>query len=254
VNCQETRQLLHPYVDGELDLTKSLEIEQHLQECPACAQSQANLQKLRAKLMAESPYYSASPELRSRIRTAVRRPGKPRPPRRLSLQRWLALAASVALIAVAGWALANVLISRPGEEVLVEALVASHIRSQMLPNRIFDKESSDSHVIKPWFDGKVDFSPPVRDLTAQGFPLVGARLDYLENRGVAVLVYKRREHYINLFVWPAPQGADAAPRTMTRNGYQLVHWRQSGMTCWAVSNLNAEELLEFAQLVQDKRL
>jgi anti-sigma factor RsiW len=120
----------------------------------------------------------------------------------------------------------------------------------MLPGHQVDIPSSNQHVVKPWFDGKLDFSPTVKDFTEHGFPLIGGRLDYLDNRPVAVLVYKRREHVINLFVWPSVPGQEVPSGALTRQGYDLVHWTQSGMSYWAVSNLNERELQDFVHLVR----
>jgi anti-sigma factor RsiW len=133
---------------------------------------------------------------------------------------------------------------------LTQELVAGHVRSQMLPSHRFDVASSDPHTVKPWFEGKLDFAPPVKDLAGQGFPLIGGRLDYLHNRPVAALVYQRRKHTINLFIWPSPPGSGPATKKTTHNGYNLLKWTKSGMTFWAVSDLNERELQEFARLIQ----
>jgi anti-sigma factor RsiW len=250
LNCRETQTLVQGYVDGELDLVKSLEIEQHLQECPACAQAHASLQAVRAAIKNSSLYFQAHPGLERRVQSSVRGaiPADRTP--RVSPRRLLAVAASLALIMAAGWGLVRALPARSDEAFLTRELVASHVRSQMLPSHRFDVASSDPHTVKPWFEGKLDFAPPVKDLADQGFPLVGGRLDYLHNRPVAALVYQRRKHSLNLFIWPSASGSEGATTTVTRQGYRLYQWTQSGMTYWAVSDLNDRELQEFVRLIR----
>jgi anti-sigma factor RsiW len=253
LDCPETQQLLHAYVDGELDLLKSLEVEQHLQACPACARAHKALGAVRATLQRGAPYFQPPPDLRNRIQAAVRRAeDRARPAVRPLRWRGPAVAAALVLVALAGWGLGRYLPPRSADALLTDNLVASHVRSQMLANHKVDVESSNQHTVKPWFEGKLDYSPPVYNLTGDGFPLVGGRLDYVDHRPVAVLVYRRREHLINLFVWPSEPVVAPAPTVLTRQGFHLLHWTQSGMSYWAVSNLNEGELREFAQLIQDK--
>jgi len=250
LNCRETQTLIHGYFDGELDLMKGLEIEQHLQECAECARAHTRLQSIRSAIKNSSLYAQAPPDLAKRLRSSVRGARHSRRIPRQSPGHLLAVAASLALVMAAGWGLARVLPVRSDDAFLTQELIASHVRSQMLPSHRFDVASSDAHTVKPWFAGKLDFSPPVRDLAADGFPLVGGRLDYLHNRPVAVLVYQRRKHSINLFIWPSASGSAGATRTVTRQGYQLIQWTQAGMTYWAVSDLNERELQEFVRLIQ----
>jgi anti-sigma factor RsiW len=251
VNCQEAQTLLHAYVDGELELSGNLEIEQHLQTCTACAEAHARLKALRVTLQSEVPYYAAPRPLRSKVQAALRQAGVRRRARPLATPRWLALAACVAVILIGGWTLATVLTPRRDGDTLVREVVAAHIRSLMLDKHQLDVESSDRHTVKPWFKGKIDFAPTVQDLSAQGFPLIGGRLDYLDNRAVAALVYKRREHPINLFMWPVNPASGAPQGTLDRQGYHLVHWTQAGMNYWAISDLDVRELEEFGRLLQN---
>jgi len=116
-----------------------------------------------------------------------------------------------------------------------------------MANHLTDVASSDQHTVKPWLDTKLDFAPPVVDLSSEGFPLIGGRLDYLENRPVAALVYERRKHFINLFVWPAASDDAKAPKTITRQGYQLLHWADSDFNYWAVSDVNVNDIQLFKQ-------
>jgi anti-sigma factor RsiW len=134
---------------------------------------------------------------------------------------------------------------------ITQEIISGHVRS-LMADHLTDVASSDQHTVKPWFNGKLDFSPPVKDLSDHGFPLVGGRLDYLENRPVAALVYRHRKHFINLFIWPSAHGSDIGKKTLASDGYNLIHWEESGMVYWAVSDLNIGELQEFAQLIQNQ--
>jgi anti-sigma factor RsiW len=159
---------------------------------------------------------------------------------------WLALAAAIVLAAIIGATLFPRLWQPAADQFLATQLIASHIRS-LMADHITDVASSDQHTVKPWLDTKLDFAPPVVDLSTEGFPLIGGRLDYLDNRPVAALVYGRRKHFINLFVWPAASDAAKAPKTITREGYQLLHWADSDFNYWAVSDVNGDDLQLFKQ-------
>jgi anti-sigma factor RsiW len=250
LKCPEIQTLVHGYVDGELDLMKSLEIEQHIQACPACAQAHANLQAVRSAVQNSSLYFQTPPALGKRVQSSLR--GASHADRTLgwSPRRLLAVAASLALVTTVGWGLLRALPGRSADQFLTQELVASHVRSQMLASHQFDVASSDAHTVKPWFEGKLDFSPPVKDLVADCFPLIGGRLDYLGGRAVAALVYQRRKHSINLFIWPSSPGEEAAPKKATRQGFHILQWTGSGMTFCAISDLNEDELQEFARLIQ----
>ena len=251
MNCRETQRLIHGYVDDELDLMKSLEIEQHLQECPECARAHASFRAIRTAIRDAVLYAPTPPELARRVRSAVRKASAEGRISRMRPGPLLAVAASLALIITAGGGLARVLVARLDDASLTRELVDDHVRSLMLPSHRFDVASADPHTVKPWFQGKLDFAPPVKDLAAQGFPLVGGRLEYLHNRQVAALFYQRRKHSINLFIWPSSPGDEAAPPNATRQGFHLIRWTRSGMTFWAVSDLNEGELQEFVRLIQE---
>lgn len=259
MRCQEIQNLMHGYLDGELDLVRSLEIDEHLQQCDLCGNDYRGHQALRGVIRGRSLYYEAPADLRKRVRSALRgseESGSRRqaqPESRHEQRDWwrlIGVAASVALVALVAW---NLVVSRfhpPAESLLAQEVVAGHVRA-LMATHLTDVPSSDQHAVKPWFTGKLDFSPPVVDLATEGFNLVGGRLDYLDNRPVAALVYQRRKHVINLFVWPSAQRANTASKPITRQGFNLLPWTQSGMAYWAVSDLNAAELREFARMVQE---
>jgi anti-sigma factor RsiW len=250
VPCENNERLLHGYFDGELDLVRSIEFEEHLKTCVDCARGLHELQDLRESLRAANLRQRASEALRSRIRAALPVDARPQPiapPRRPMLEWFAAAAAILIAIFLAGKLLPNIGGQKPN--LVAEEIVASHIRS-LQPGHLLDVESTDQHTVKPWFDGKLDFAPPVIDLASKGYPLVGGRLDYLGHRNVGALVYQRRKHLINVFVWPEELGAAKLPELQTMQGYNLIFWSYHGMYFCAVSDLNAAELHQFAQLLE----
>jgi anti-sigma factor RsiW len=246
MNCQQAKPLIGPYADGELEATAILELEPHLQSCPACALELRNLQSLKRTLKSDALYFTAPAELRRRIKAELPLPAKAVDQRPAWNWNWLTTAMSGAFAVC----LALLLLVRPSsEQPPTQEIISSHIRS-LMGNHLMDVVSTDQHTVKPWFDGKLDFAPPVVNPTEKGFPLAGGRLDYLDGRQVAALVYKRNLHVINLFIWPAKDGSDTAETTVVRQGYNVIHWNYAGMTCWAVSDLNTAELKEFVQLLR----
>jgi anti-sigma factor RsiW len=245
MTCRETRNLLNAYVDGELDSAGSLEIEKHMQGCAACLSEVENLHALASAVQNGALRFHAPQRLKKKVQGAIRA-ANPDARRSIFNWRWASALAAAILIAVVSlqWA-------KPSEEgLLVNDIVASHVRS-MMANHITDVASSDSHTVKPWFGGKLDYSPPAKDLTEQGFRLIGGRLDYLDNRPVAALVYQRSQHFINLFVWPSNNTGIRQQDQLTRQGFNLIHWTQSGMSYWLVSELNLTELSECARLLKE---
>lgn len=242
MNCQDVRVLLHAYLDDELGAADSLAVARHLAECGACMQRFDAHAQLRGDLRQADLYRKAPAALRARI--AARLPQAavaPHPPRRAWSMALAALAALLVIAAVfAGWQ--TLQLRRQGSDALVAEAVSDHVRS-LLPGHLIDVQTSNEHTVKPWFDGRVDFSPQVKDLSAQGFELIGGRLDVLDGRQVAALVYKRRLHTINLFQWPSRTRAAAPPQT--RDGYHVLEWNDAGLRFVAVSSVATSDLETF---------
>lgn len=249
--CSDNQRLLLAYFDGELDLVRSIEFEDHLKSCPDCSRDLANQQALRKSLQAANLYQRAPESLNAKIRAQLPRsmPPKPVPTGRRTAVEWLAVAAAIVVAILLGAKIIPSVGSREQNNLLAEQIVANHIRS-LQPGHLFDVQSTDQHTVKPWFDGKLDFAPPVTDLADKGFPLVGGRLDYLDHRDVAALVYQRQKHFINVFVWPNESKATKLSELRTVRGYNLFFWRENGMNFCAASDLNATELEQFARLLQ----
>ncbi|HEY4283922.1 MAG TPA: anti-sigma factor [Chthoniobacterales bacterium] len=237
----QIRELIHPYVDGELDIVNARFVAEHLPTCEGCRTIEQDARSLRDILKNAAPAFRAPDHLRRDVRRAIR--AEAAAERRISFP-WFSLAAS----AVCGVLVLGFIIfqnySTPNHAIANE-VVADHIRS-LLATHLVDVASSDQHTVKPWFNGKIDFAPEVKDFAAQGFPLVGGRLDYLDGKTVVALVYRHNQHPINVLIAPASGRHDAAPTRLTRRGYNLVHWTRGEMDYWAVSDLNAAELGQFS--------
>jgi anti-sigma factor RsiW len=236
--CADMRLLIQADHDGELDAAGAARVAAHVVSCPACAAYAASLQQLSGMLRAEI----VRPELPPRLLQAAARMAAPPPPARWQWVRrqspgfaaGLALAASVALVAL------------PRAPDLANEAVAAHIRA-LQPGHLMDVASTDRHTVKPWFAGRLDYAPPVRDFAGVGFPLKGGRLDVFAGRPVAALVYGRDKHLIDVLVWP---GTATAAHAATLNGYNIVTWSAEGMQFYVVSDLNQTELRDFAKLWQ----
>ena len=242
MTCEQVQELIHAYIDGELDLVNNLEIEGHLGACEVCQSEYRRHLNLVALVQGGAQHFAAPDILRKRIHRQARTTPRSR--------RWLAIAAAV-ILALSGGLLWKILAARSQsntDDLVAQEVVSSHIRSMML-NHLVDVPSSDQHTVKPWFNGKLDFAPDVKDLADQGFPLIGGRLDYVDNRTVAALVYQRRKHSINLFIWPSTRAANQSTQQFSVNGYNIIRWTNSGATYWAVSDVNNADLSEFAKLV-----
>ena len=254
MGCEQTRVLLHGYLDGELDAARSTEFERHLETCSQCAAQLESEERLRASLKTGLLYENAPPGLALRVSrqidAAQQRTTLPWP-WRVSMVRMAVLAAA-ALVAggVASFLVFKMARSTVSAETpLVAEAIDAHIRS-LQPGHLTDVASTDQHTVKPWFDGKLDYVPPVKDEGENGFPLVGGRLDALGGHTVAALVYGRRQHFVNVFAWPASD-SDPEPRSRgTRNGFQWIYWKSGGMEFCAVSDVSEADLRELVDFLQ----
>jgi len=250
MSCDFTATLLHAYLDGELDAMRAAEFERHLEACRDCMTSLDGAESLRASLQRARLYETAPTELRRKIRVELKVPSRASNISRVPVWRWLAVAAALVLVTAVAWyalpRLGGTSSPAPGTVTAAEVIDA-HIRS-LQAGHLTDVASTDQHTVKPWFDGKLDFVPPVHDFMDEGFPLIGGRLDVLGGRNVAALVYGRRKHYVNVFVWPTKEPDTPIHPPGSRQGYQWVHWRHKGMEFCAVSDTSTEDLHELAQL------
>ncbi len=250
MSCDFTRTALHGYLDGELDALRSAEFERHLEGCRECAKALETEESLRSGLQRNGLYERAPVGLRKKIRAELDALTAAPVAQRIPAWRWVALAASVLVVATISW----YAWPRPGTRnsdappFTAAELIDAHIRS-LQPGHLTDVASTDQHTVKPWFNGKLDFAPPVKDYADDGFSLVGGRLDVLGGRNVAVLVYARRKHFINVFVLPTKQADTPIHPPGLRQGYQWLHWRHQGMEYCAVSDISYADLHELAQLI-----
>jgi anti-sigma factor (TIGR02949 family) len=281
MDCHSVRSRLAGYLDRQLTADEELGIARHLEGCPSCRQLLEQQRAIRVVLREAATAHPAPAGLADRIRARLvqeapapepaatpaapaARPTSPMPEPPIAQpwwQRpWLGLPVAACGGLLAGMALTVLLApnlpwlrQEAANNALVDEVVDDHIRA-LMPGHLADVASTDQHTVKPWFAGRLDFSPPVYDLKAEGFPLIGGRLDYLHQRTVAALVYRRRLHTINVYVWPADASAQASNKSssglLQRHGYQLLGWQQQGMQLWAVSDLNGPELQQFAALLQ----
>jgi anti-sigma factor RsiW len=246
VDCREVDPLLGAYLDGELEPGVSASVRDHVDACAACRQRVANLKSL-GEMVRRAPYYQAPDGLRARIRHSRTRS--------IATSQWLAWAATVVMVASLTGSIVFVRSSTRAArtvdagDAVAQEVVSSHVRA-LMGEHLFDVRSTDQHTVKPWFLGKLDFSPPVIDLAKTGFPLTGGRLDYVSGHPVAALVYTRGQHAINLFVWP--EASDLVPVSDARaiRGFHVRHWTRGGMSYWAVSDLNDADLDQFVHDLQ----
>lgn len=251
MRCADCRGLLDALIDDELMPDEATAAREHIAGCPDCARAHESLAATSQLLQDGLVRYSAPDVLKARIHSALLQPqpaSLPTSARRTTWsRRWLA-AAGIA-IAIASSALTFGVVNRTaGTRSTSDEILASHVRS-LMPGHLTDVISTDQHNVKPWFNGRVNISPVVPGLDSAGFNLVGGRLDYVDSHPVAVVVYARRQHIINVYSWASP-GNDAPVTTDAGQGYHLLNWRSHGVAFWAVSDLNTAELSHFVELLQ----
>jgi anti-sigma factor (TIGR02949 family) len=249
VSCELVNTVLHGYLDGELDAAGAADFEHHLISCSDCVAALEAHESLRSSLQRAGLYERAPVALRQKLQTELGASDRSSmmPIRNPAPWRWLAMAATFLLAVFLGWRLLPILRGSRGETALASAIVDAHLRS-LQPGHLEDVQSTDQHTVKPWFDGKLDFAPPVHDFVSEGFPLQGGRLDVVHGRTVAVLVYTRRKHLINVFVWPTAE-PDSQPLSGSQLGYNWIDWRKAGMEMCAVSDLTPDDLAELQHLL-----
>jgi anti-sigma factor RsiW len=250
MNCEQALQLSEAYLDGELELTRCLEVEQHVAGCADCMRRHSNLRLLGAQIRIEAPRHTAPAHLRDRLTRELKIPAPP-PSARVSAAPAIPARAIKPMAAVVCSALLGALIwtaiaRHQDQHETIESAVVAHVRS-LHANSLADVASTNQHTVKPWLTSKLDFAASVVDLSSDGFELVGGRVDHVAHQTVAAVVYRRREHVINVFMWPA-KGADAAaPALQVERGFNVFSWTAQGMNGAAVSDLNRDELQGLAQ-------
>lgn len=241
MTCDEAKILLHALLDNELDAGHAREVEAHIAGCPVCAAEFAAQREMQRMLAGTDLRYTAPPGLRSRIEASLPQPQGQQPTRRAVL-RGFAMGSAVSALAASG--VVALVLRQDDQQRILSEVVSAHLRS-LQAGHLIDVVSTDQHTVKPWFNGKLDVAPPVIDLTAQGFTLVGGRLDYIDARAIGAVVYKRRQHVINLFVSQTASTEHRPPKTQTMQGFNCRRWGNRGLNFWAVSDIGNDELTEF---------
>jgi anti-sigma factor RsiW len=243
MTCDDAEILLHALIDGELDAGHARDVEAHIATCPRCAAELATYREM-SKAVAGAGLYAAPAALRRRIEASLPQTPTLTTPSRRSVLRGFAMGSAVSALAATG--LVAIVLRHDDEQRIVSEVVSAHLRS-LQAGHLIDVVSTDQHTVKPWFNGKLDVSPPVLDLTAQGFTLIGGRLDYVDARAIGAVVYRRRQHVINLFVAQTASAEHRAAKMETMQGFNVRRWSEQGMNFWAVSDIAADELAEFGE-------
>jgi anti-sigma factor RsiW len=241
MTCDEAEILLHALVDGELDAGHAREVEAHLATCAKCAAAARDYREIRKAMAAAELSFTAPAELRRRIEASL---PQAQAPTRRALLKGFAMGSAVSAIAASG--LFAVILRGDDDARLQGEFVSAHLRS-LQANHLTDVVSTDQHTVKPWFNGRIDVAPPVADLSSQGFALVGGRLDYIDGRPVGALIYRRRQHVINLFVAQSASAVNSPAKLETAQGFNIVRWSERGLNYWVISDLAREELTNFCE-------
>jgi anti-sigma factor RsiW len=253
MNCQECYDYIDAYIDNELDVAATILVKQHLRDCSRCQQLLEARKVVGALLDNPQVRFEVPDSLLGKVQSVLpaSRPDVKRRSGNRFVIPWfsvpLAMAAAIAVMLGLVFLNQGRMFDRSSGNALAQDAISSHVRS-LLAAHLLDVPSTDQHTVKPWFDGKLKFSPPVHDFAERGFRLTGGRLDYFNGREVAALVYQRKLHVINLFIWPSESGRNTAAESFTKDGYNVSHWDRDGFTFWAVSDVNAEDLSAFANL------
>ena len=254
MTCEDSPLFLHAYLDGELDAPRAAEFGRHLENCSTCAHALQALESVRSSIHDGQLLEPLPAGFERKIRDELDEVTEPAPSQKFGAWRLLAAAAVLLLVIGGSWKFMQMQKARDNGDVAVTAadsaaseLVDAHIRA-LQPGHLTDVTSTDQHTVKPWFDGKIAFAPPVRDLAAQDFPLVGGRLDVFQGRTVAALVYGRRKHFISVFIWPDATH-DNEQYAGVWNGYQWIAWKQSGLRFCAVADTSRDDLTALKDLI-----
>ncbi len=240
MNCEEAEVLLHALIDGELDAGHAREVEAHAATCAHCAAQLAAYRDLRQSMQGLQLRHAAPAALRASIDRVV--PSPARATSRRAVLKGFAMGSVVSAAAAAS--VAFVVVRQDRDSRILGEAISAHLRS-LQADHLTDVLSSNQHTVKPWFNGRIDLAPPVVDLTVQGFTLIGGRLDYIDGKPVAAIVYRRRVHVINLFVIQGLGPALPGPQMVTVQGFNILRWTEQGFNLMAVSDLAPDELEEF---------
>ncbi len=250
MKCNEVNTVLNAYLDGELPSIQAQQVEEHLRSCTDCSEVYRGLTNVRNTIKSSDIYNSAPTHLKKRVSDSLKEAEN-------SKSFWAGIThqltyslPALLLGLVIGWVIMSHLNTQRAESDLLNSLVSAHIRSLMV-DHLTDIASSDSHTVKPWFHGRLEFSPPVYDLTRHGYPLIGGRLDYLAGRSTAALVYRHRQHTINLFISPELESFGSM-KSARYNGYNVINWREGSLSYWLISDLNLPDLEHFKMLFNSK--